>query len=156
MEPPQGAWKIRLDKTAFSLAADAARAGAPQETGGILVGFGSRDGLHVVGMPVVGDPTASGCSYTRWEVTAQATLDQVRSASGHPALGYIGDWHSHPMDAGPSPTDRASLRRAASQFSRPIGLVVLRWRQRQFDPDCLAFFSDVVSVPSVIEPVPFP
>jgi hypothetical protein len=45
-----------------------------------------------------------------------------------PRLGYLGDWHSHPADVGPSPTDRESMRTIgrSGDLPRPLLVVVRR------------------------------
>ena len=81
----------------------------PFETGGILLGV-VRDDLpwvtHVV------EVTDLGRTRTAFEIpygVTPAVVEIMRSSDRR--LGYLGDWHSHPGDIGPSPKDRGTLRR---------------------------------------------
>ena len=105
----------------------AASAAHPKETGGILVGVhtaGTRPWIvHAVEIP----STNSGSAH--YVVPARHRRDAVEALrKQHDArLGYLGDWHSHPLDVGPSPTDLDSIREIASDrgagCARPVLLV---------------------------------
>lgn len=81
----------------------------PCETGGILLG------VYVDGQPwvtsVVEIPTAERGRH-HYKIPGGTTRAAVRNAreTDH-RLGYLGDWHSHPCDIGPSTTDLISLGR---------------------------------------------
>jgi integrative and conjugative element protein (TIGR02256 family) len=97
---------------------------APKETGGLLLGWW-EDTTVVVGHAVeVPDPDATRSTWTRHEDAAQATLEAALRDLGHPWLGYVGDWHSHPAMLDASSTDELSLRRASSQYAKPLALLV--------------------------------
>lgn len=91
----------------------AAAAAHPKETGGILVGVhtaGSRPWIvHAVEIP----STNSGSAH--YVVPARRRREVVeRLREQHDGrLGYLGEWHSHPLDVGPSPTDLDSIRAIA-------------------------------------------
>ena len=86
-----------------------ADAAAPLETGGILLGYRTRHAVVVAGVAEVADYTATTTSYTMRTAQAQAVLDDVRQFFPvGSAVGYIGDWHSHPANSPPSTTDRRS------------------------------------------------
>ncbi len=102
-----------------------ARNADPNETGGILLG------VRTAGRPwitlAIEIPTPDrGRSHYR--LPAGTTTAAVRSARNEdPRLGYLGEWHSHPADVGPSPTDRATMRRLALRSPRTgIVLIVIR------------------------------
>lgn len=102
-----------------------ARNAHPNETGGILLG------VRTAGRPwitlAIEIPTPDrGRSHYR--LPAGTTTAAVRSARNEePRLGYLGEWHSHPADVGPSPTDRATMRRLALRSPRTgIVLIVVR------------------------------
>lgn len=98
---------LRVSESAqFAMSAAALRA-HPCETGGLLVG------VYLDGQPWVTSaieiPTAeSGRNHFR--IPSGATQPVVRAARRvDERVGYLGDWHSHPRDLGPSPTDMATL-----------------------------------------------
>ncbi len=102
-----------------------AREAHPQETGGILLG------VRTTGRPwitqAVEIPTPDrGRSHYRLPAGA-TTLAVQRARADDSRLGYLGEWHSHPVDVGPSPTDRATMRRLALRSPRTgIVLIVVR------------------------------
>jgi integrative and conjugative element protein (TIGR02256 family) len=104
--------------------AERAQQAAPKETGGLLLGWW-EDTTVVAGHAVeVPDPDATTSTWTRHEQAAQAALETALRDLSHPWLGYVGDWHSHPATADPSPTDEQSLRRASTQYTKPLALLV--------------------------------
>ncbi len=56
------------------------------------------------------------------------TIDELRSTDSR--LGYLGDWHSHPCDVGPSSKDiralRAIARESSGEYEDAVLLVVIR------------------------------
>lgn len=89
-----------------TLTAAAARA-HPCETGGILIGV-LADGHPWVTTAIEIPTTERGRAHYR--IPGGATHAAVeRSRATDDRLGYLGDWHTHPADAGPSPTDLATL-----------------------------------------------
>lgn len=71
---------------------------SPNETGGVLVGYWSSDGDHVVVTAVIGPgPTAV---HRRASSTPDAAYQEAEIArryeSSERRYTYIGDWHSHP------------------------------------------------------------
>ncbi len=102
-----------------------AKEAMPNETGGVLIGVlvdGHPVITHAVEIPPH-KPARTGfvidVGKTRKAVEAAAAAD--------PRVGYLGEWHSHPMDQGPSPTDRTTMQRLASDNDTgdPV-LVVVR------------------------------
>lgn len=90
----------------------AAKREHPCETGGILLG------VHVGGQPwvtaVVEIPSEIRGRH-HYEIPGGATRPAVLNArAADHRLGYLGDWHSHPEDVGPSKKDLDSLRRISS------------------------------------------
>lgn len=101
----------------------------PLETGGVLVGVLTDGGRPwVVGALELPSRTATGTSYAVARDARPAAVDQARSHDAR--LGYVGDWHSHPADVGPSTTDAATMRRLAADpdagCSHPVLIVVRR------------------------------
>lgn len=100
---------IEIEPDAWVELTAAADAAAPLETGGILLGCRTRHAVVVAGVAEVPDHAATTTSYTLRTAQAQAVLDDVRRFFPVASpVGYIGDWHSHPANSPPSPTDRRS------------------------------------------------
>lgn len=103
MKPPE----LRIAEKAQSTMMIAAARAHPVETGGILVG------VHVDGQPwVTGamEIVTADRGRSHFRIPAGATQPAVlRARAFDQRLGYLGDWHSHPADVGPSRTDMASL-----------------------------------------------
>ena len=85
----------------------AARA-APFEIGGIMIGAVTDDGVWVADFVAVLGRTQH---HARFLIPAGATHRIVVDARAQdPRLGYLGDWHTHPANVGPSGVDFATLR----------------------------------------------
>lgn len=126
MTPDEGGQLLVVSESAAAAMTAAAARSHPSETGGILVG------VHLDGQPWV---TASIEIATaergrhHYKIPRGATQPAVRDARrSDPRLGYLGDWHTHPADVGPSPTDFASLGRISLKHPRSPNptLVVVR------------------------------
>lgn len=79
----------------------------PYETGGILIGVHLDNQPWVTRAIEIPSPNRSRHHY---KIPAGATQPAVHAARrADPRLGYLGDWHTHPADVGPSPTDLATL-----------------------------------------------
>ena len=97
----------------------------PKETGGILLGVRNGDRPWVTLAVEIPSPDR-GRSHYRMPAGA-TTPAVVRAREDEPRLGYLGEWHSHPSDVGPSPTDRATMRRLALRHPRTgLLLIVVR------------------------------
>jgi proteasome lid subunit RPN8/RPN11 len=96
-----------LSESAETAMVVAAARAHPNETGGILVG------VHLDGEPWVTraiEIATDDRGRRHYKIPSGATQPAVRAARRvDPRLGYLGDWHSHPADIGPSPTDLATL-----------------------------------------------
>lgn len=99
---------VRITESAQSAMRTASLEAGPNETGGVLIG------VHVDGHPYITeairvdaqDPTPS-----RFIVEAGRTREVVEDAAATDSrLGYLGEWHNHPTDQGPSSTDRTTMR----------------------------------------------
>ncbi len=118
--------RVVVASDATDLIAERAEQTAPKETGGLLLGWW-EDTTVIVGHAVeVPDPEATTNTWTRLEDAAQATLEAALRDLGHPWLGYVGDWHSHPAMLDASSTDELSLCRASSQYAKPLALLIHR------------------------------
>lgn len=90
-----------------SMIAAAARA-HPKETGGILIGVHTNDGHPWVTRSI--EIATDDRGHHHYKIPSGATQPIVHAARRtDPRLGYLGDWHSHPADIGPSTTDLTTL-----------------------------------------------
>ena len=94
-----------------------ARKADPDETGGILLGVRTNGRPWITGAVEIASRDRGRSHY---RLPAGATTPVVtRARQQDPRLGYLGEWHSHPADIGPSPTDRATMRRLALRCPAP-------------------------------------
>jgi integrative and conjugative element protein (TIGR02256 family) len=121
---------LLAESAAATLARLALRA-HPNETGGILLGVrnATRPWItHAIEIP----STDRGRSHYRLPA-GTTTAAVARARETDPRLGYLGEWHSHPSDVGPSSTDRATMRRLALRHPR-TGLILIVVRRRDGSP----------------------
>lgn len=97
----------------------------PRETGGLLLGYYTEIGPHVTQAHVVPDPRATRIRYRRDAVAAERLLGARIRADDSGVLGYIGEWHTHPLPIGPSATDVHASGRLALAGGHDITLLVL-------------------------------
>lgn len=88
--------------------ASMAEAGYPSETGGVLIGVRARRSIWITEAVELATDRAPG----HYVVPSGATIPAVKKARDEldSRLGYLGEWHSHADDFGPSSTDRAAMR----------------------------------------------
>jgi hypothetical protein len=88
----------------------------PFETGGLLIGVLTRAGPWVTeAEEIPADPPSAH----RFRIPRGVTTGIVsRYQAIDPRLGYLGDWHSHVADVGPSATDLSTLASLASCATR--------------------------------------
>jgi hypothetical protein len=101
-----------------------ASAAAPFETGGLIVGVATADTVWITNFLEL---ALTRRHRSRFVIPAGAThpaIDDARIAD--PRVGYLGDWHSHPADLGPSAVDFSTLQDLAVgslRHRRLLGLV---------------------------------
>ncbi|MGH2833130.1 MAG: Mov34/MPN/PAD-1 family protein, partial [Solirubrobacteraceae bacterium] len=102
------------DALAADVRAEAQRH-APNETGGVLLGY--RDASsHVIRVSeLVAAGTRARREPHRFEPDGAWQRKRIaeRYASSRRTLAYLGDWHSHPLGGQPSSLDRSTARRIA-------------------------------------------
>ncbi|WP_404385902.1 Mov34/MPN/PAD-1 family protein [Knoellia locipacati] len=103
---------------------DAARQAAPKETGGILTGWREGDSVVVRHALTVTDPEAQHSQYQRNHAAAETALSAHLREMSDERLGYVGEWHTHPLPQDPSGKDWASVRRIASVAGGSVALIV--------------------------------
>lgn len=124
---------VAISETAQSTIRKAASRVAPSETGGVLVGT-RVDGQTVITRAIEippAEPSASG-----FQIPEGAARTAVQEAAADDArIGYVGEWHSHPTDQGPSPIDRKMMRSLATEedagdpvlvIARPVAPAFIR------------------------------
>ncbi len=125
------AWRVWVGEQARADMAKAAAAAHPDETGGVLVGVlghlhGGRGRPWVTHAVKVTSPRSGR---THYELPARARERVVTKLRRHDArLGYLGDWHSHPVNVDPSRTDKTSIESISvtGDCERPLLFVVRR------------------------------
>jgi hypothetical protein len=77
---------------------------------------------------VVPSELATSTFYELPRDTRPRVVDEARLSD--PRVGYLGEWHSHPADVGPSATDAATMRRLAADpdagCPHPLLIIVRR------------------------------
>lgn len=128
---------IWLSDEAAELIEAASREYDPDEIGGVLLGVTLNGRAWVTKATVV---IPERISPTYYEIPAGARHDAVDQARTEDRrIGYVGDWHSHPMDIAPSSTDRSTMRKLAadreSGCAEPVLILARRREERYvFDP----------------------
>lgn len=97
----------------------------PREVGGLLLGYYTETGPLVTEIRVVPDPRATRIRYRRDAVMAERILDSSVRTDESGVLGYLGEWHTHPLPIGPSTTDVQASRQLAVAGGYDVALLVL-------------------------------
>jgi proteasome lid subunit RPN8/RPN11 len=85
----------------------------PIETGGVLLGLFTEGGRPwVVQAVTIESANAGGAHYQMPAGARPRCVDDARKID--PRLGYLGDWHSHPVDVGASDTDVSTIHQMAA------------------------------------------
>lgn len=115
---------IELSNEAHETIASSTAKALPNETGGILLGYRVGADFTVTHALVV-EGKRTNSSYVRDDVEANSLLAKfLEDRAPTDPVGYIGEWHTHPADAGPSSQDISSIRGIAKQHSDPLVLLV--------------------------------
>jgi len=98
----------------------------PYETGGVLAGVYTAGRPWVTHVQTVTPKRGMPSFYTLPEGKREQAIRSLRRLD--PRIGYLGDWHSHPADVGPSCTDCNSIRSISlsGDLARPV-LLIVRW-----------------------------
>jgi proteasome lid subunit RPN8/RPN11 len=120
--------RVWLTEAAAELICDGARRAHPHETGGVLVGVLSRDRPWVTAAVEIASAGASGSYYKLPQGARRRAVARLRR--GDRRVGYLGEWHSLPDDAGPSSVDIDAMalvgRDPAASCPRPILIIACR------------------------------
>lgn len=115
--------RVWITEAAEAALRKAAGESDPLETGGLLLGV-QRNGEPWITAAI--EVLDSSRSDSRFEIPAGVTpvlVDHARGRDGR--LGYLGDWHSHPLDLPASPTDLQTLARNDRRRRRRHGPALL-------------------------------
>jgi integrative and conjugative element protein (TIGR02256 family) len=116
---------LSISRAALVQAGRYGRAALPRETGGVLLGhFQSGEPVVTIAAEVP-DPRATRIRYRRDATSAAATLHNHLTTDHNGLVGYLGEWHTHPLPLGPSTTDRRAMCALAADGEHAIALLVL-------------------------------
>lgn len=131
-----GRWRAWLTESARDVIIAAAAAAHPNETGGVLLGVLTNGRQWITAAAEVPHPGATGTYYELEGGAAPAIVDAMTLLDSR--LGYLGVWHSHPADVGPSSLDAQSMREIAADptagCERPV-LIIARRRGFTYELD---------------------
>lgn len=103
-----------------------ARMSPARETGGLLLGCRVADDIYAVDALEVRDRGATRSRYVLGKRAADAALEgYLADLPDDSPVGYVGLWHTHLACAGPSFTDRLTLRREAAALTDVVALLVV-------------------------------
>ena len=103
----------------------------PRETGGILLGVWTEGRPWVTHACELRSPDAGPAHYV---LPAGATCNLVEQMQRIDSrVGYLGDWHTHPIDAAASGVDRRTVRRLIATIGSDAGVVLMVVRRRGRD-----------------------
>ncbi|MDA8317117.1 MAG: Mov34/MPN/PAD-1 family protein [Actinomycetota bacterium] len=123
--------ELLLAESAEAVLVRAAAAAHPSETGGLLLG--ARSGQRPWVTHVLEVPSARP-SPAHYVLPAGFTHPLIACARRvNRRLGYLGEWHVHPVDAGPSRTDSRTMRRLSSHAAKPPILLLARLTPGGYD-----------------------
>lgn len=124
-----------MSESVTSALNDAAAHAHPYETGGLLAGVHASGRPWVTHAIEVLSAKAKRPTYYKFPADTRAKIvKELRKLD--PRLGYLGEWHSHPADVGPSPTDINSIAAISDDADcpRPL-LVIVRRREHSYVMD---------------------
>lgn len=120
--------ELLLSESAKSTIEKSASTSHPSETGGVLLGVRTGRSPWITHAVEVESATRGPRHYCLPAGSTTALVDEMRRVDSR--LGYMGEWHVHPADVGPSPTDRATMRALAKRQNgrsrHPILIVARR------------------------------
>ena len=118
-----------LAESAEALIREAAVHAHPHETGGILVGVWTEGRPWVTHACEVASAESGPTRYVLPAGATRIRVDRMQRADSR--LGYLGDWHTHPMDAAASGVDRQTVRKLTRSSGLEAGEVVLLVARRR-------------------------
>lgn len=100
----------------------------PLESGGVLLGYYEDHNMVITDALIIRSAKSTTNRYVRDDVEANRQLSEyLAERSNEDPVGYVGEWHSHPVPCQPSKTDLNAIRSTASQTTRPLALLICSW-----------------------------
>lgn len=126
--------RLWLAEPAIDAMIQAAQEAGPFETGGLLLGVRTSDGVWVTKVLELPARNPSPRSFVIERGATRPPIDAARAQDGR--LGYLGDWHSHPANAGASGLDLRTLGElAVAAIHQHRVIAVARRRDSEWDID---------------------
>ena len=117
--------QFSIDRQLLSSIIHESRKKYPKETGGILAGHIESGTVEIAFVTGPGPKAVHGrTSFLRDGEYCQKELDKVFEQTNG-AIDYLGEWHSHPFDIGPSRRDKDSLSEIAMDAKYAISTPVM-------------------------------
>lgn len=125
-------WTIASDSGVESKLAEYRRAHAPNETGGVILGYVDHSFRTIVVVDVLPAPPDSHedpNGFIRGTEQLKPSLNEVGRRTAK-IVNYVGEWHSHPPfhSAAPSSADRLLMKYLADELSRdgePVLMIIV-------------------------------
>lgn len=114
---------IDLSEKAERTLQEAAERALPNETGGVLLGCVVDERPVISEVVEISDPQATPNRYSIPEGRVDEAVSDARARD--PRLGYLGDWHSHPSKAEPSPIDLTTMLERVQDSGIPNPILIL-------------------------------
>ncbi|MFV9423791.1 Mov34/MPN/PAD-1 family protein [Microbacterium sp. S1037] len=124
---------VHVSESALDTIRAAATLSHPLETGGILVGVHTSRYPWVTHAVEVRTAERGHTAYRLPAGVTRRAVSQLRDLD--PRVGYLGDWHSHPMDVPASATDRLTTVTTAVRTMQPTLLLIARCVEDQYAID---------------------
>jgi integrative and conjugative element protein (TIGR02256 family) len=123
-----------VTESAFGQVRQAAADALPFETGGIVLGTRTAQGVWITRFAEVLATAPHRRSFQIPAGGTHAIVDEAKRADQR--VGYLGDWHTHPVDVGPSGIDFATLQDLAKGvFARRRLLALIRRGDEEWSLD---------------------
>ena len=122
--------ELLISETAAAELTRHAEESHPIETGGILIGVFAGDRPWITRAIEIPSANRSKLHYVLPAGSTIGTVDRAREEDER--LGYLGEWHAHPRDAGPSPVDEATLHGLCTVVGTDTVLVLARRREDRY------------------------
>ena len=120
--------RVLISETAVQTILDSAAGAHPLEAGGLLVGVRAGPYPWITHALEVPSTDVSGIHYVFPAGITHSLIRHVRRVDKR--LGYLGEWHVHPADVGPSPTDVRTIATIADSAPNPILAIARRTAAR--------------------------
>lgn len=130
--------QFSIDRQLLSFIIHESRKKYPNETGGIIAGYRESGIVQIAFVTGPGPKAVHGrTSFLRDGEYCQKELDQIFEQTNG-TVDYLGEWHSHPFNLGPSRRDKDSLSEIAmdANYASPMpimGLCIKKDTNWQFE-----------------------